>query len=95
MFALYCLGHHRRDKLCAECVLLRGYALARLEKCKFGENKPTCANCPVHCYRPEMREKIKEVMRYSGPRMIYRHPVLALRHVMDGRKKPPSSSKTV
>jgi hypothetical protein len=87
MLELYCRGRHRQSGLCPDCAALREYALARLEKCKFGEAKPTCANCPVHCYQPEMRAKIKQVMRYSGPRMLYRHPVLAFCHLLDGRKK--------
>lgn len=90
MTSLYCRGHHRQRGLCLECALLRNYALACLKKCKFQEDKPTCARCPVHCYKPEMRAKVKVVMRYSGPRMIYRHPVLALRHLVDGRIKRPS-----
>jgi hypothetical protein len=36
-----------------------------------------------------MRERIRNVMRYSGPRMVYRHPVLALFHMVDGRRKKP------
>lgn len=85
MIELYCKHHHHADtKLCSECQMLSEYAMARLDNCKFAENKPTCANCTVHCYKPQMREKIKEVMRYSGPRMIYRHPIAAIRHLIDG-----------
>ena len=61
--------------------------------CPFGEGKTTCARCPVHCYRKDMREKIRQVMRYSGPRMVYRHPVMAARHLMDGRRKEPLEKK--
>jgi hypothetical protein len=43
----------------------------------------------MHCYKPAMREKIKDVMRYSGPRMSYRHPLLALFHFFDGFRKAP------
>lgn len=49
------------------------------------ETKTFCSNCKVHCYRPEMREKIRVVMRYSGPRMLFCHPILALRHVAESR----------
>ena len=90
MIALYCRDHHRsEDTLCPECSELMGYAHARLDKCPFGEGKTTCARCPVHCYRPAMRERIRTVMRYAGPRMILRHPVLALRHLIDGWRKEP------
>jgi hypothetical protein len=34
-----------------------------------------------------MRAKVKEVMRYAGSRMIYRHPYLALRHILDGLRR--------
>ncbi|AET65917.1 Nitrous oxide-stimulated promoter [Desulfosporosinus orientis DSM 765] len=87
MLNLYCRGHHQTEgELCPQCQELLKYALARLDHCKFGENKTTCAKCPVHCYKPEMRQKIKEVMGYSGPKMIYTHPVAAIRHLFDGLK---------
>ena len=89
MIALYCRKHHFADGLCTQCKELLEYANERLEKCLFGEGKTTCAKCPVHCYRPEMRQRIRAVMRYSGPRMIYRHPIMAIRHLMDGRRKEP------
>ena len=90
MVRLYCRDHHgTRGEPCGECGELLEYALARLERCRFGDGKPTCANCPVHCYRPDMRERVREVMRYSGPRMLLRHPYLAIAHLRDGRRKPP------
>jgi hypothetical protein len=51
------------------------------------ESKTFCSNCKVHCYKPEMREKIREVMRFSGPRMIFHHPITAIRHVMESKKE--------
>ena len=57
------------------------YADSRLSKCRFGENKPTCRRCPVHCYRPEMRRQMQDVMRYAGPRMFFHHPIIAIRHI--------------
>ena len=71
MVEIYCRAHHGRDRdqLCEACQTLFEYAQARLGKCPFGPEKPVCANCPIHCYRPEMRDQIREVMRYSGPRM--------------------------
>jgi len=82
MIEVYCRGHHGRP-LCDHCTALLQYALCRLDRCPFGEAKPTCAKCPVHCYRPAMREQIRAVMRYAGPRMMYRHPWLAVRHWFD------------
>jgi len=85
MIEIYCKGKHQPEgTLCQDCRKFRDYANARLEMCPFQENKTTCARCHVHCYEPEMRENIKKVMRYSGPRMLLRHPVLALRHLFDG-----------
>ncbi len=93
MIDLYCRDQHAAgnalcpEGLCPECQELLDYARQRLDKCPFGEGKTTCANCRIHCYKPAMRQRIRVVMRYAGPRMLYRHPVLAVRHLMDGRKK--------
>jgi len=88
MINMYCNRYHAGENhLCGECRQLLDYALTRLEQCPFKDSKPTCANCTVHCYKQDMREKIRKVMRYSGPRMIYRHPVLAFHHLVDGRHK--------
>ena len=76
------------DGLCPDCAELLAYARLRLEKCRYGADKPTCANCETHCYRPAMREQVRVVMRYSGPRMLKLHPVLAVAHLVDGRKTP-------
>ena len=95
MVRFYCKKKHgtKEDKLCPECTEFLNYAMLRLDKCPFQERKSTCGKCTVHCYRPDMREKAREVMRYSGPRMLLYHPSLALHHVWDGRKKPPTLSK--
>jgi hypothetical protein len=95
MFAIYCRDRHATTAglLCGECEALRDYALQRLERCPFQENKPTCANCAVHCYKPEMRQKVRQVMRYAGPRMLLRHPILAVRHMLDGRRKAPALAR--
>ena len=89
MIACYCKKHHGKGCLCPECEELAGYALSRLKTCRFQEGKTVCSRCPVHCYRPEMREKIRKVMKFSGPRMIYLHPLMALSHLYDKRRKEP------
>jgi predicted amidophosphoribosyltransferase len=90
MIGIYCHGRHgTAPDLCPECQGLADYARQRLLRCPFQEKKPTCANCAVHCYKPAMRDKVRAVMRYAGPRMMYRHPLLALHHLIDGRKKAP------
>ena len=88
MIALYCKKRHgTKGGLCPECAALAAYARERSEKCPFMETKTFCSNCRVHCYRPEMREKIRAVMRFSGPRMMLCHPVPALRHVVEEQKE--------
>jgi len=90
MLACYCRGvHGRRGLLCGQCAALLDYATVRLARCRFGSGKPVCAKCPVHCYQPRMRDGIKQVMRYAGPRMILRHPVLTIRHFIDARRPAP------
>jgi len=93
MIRIFCReSHGTKGEICSDCAGLFAYAVKRLDKCPFGVKKPTCANCPVHCYRPDMREKIREVMRHAGPRMIWRHPVLAACHLIEGRRKAPALS---
>ena len=89
MIELYCKKNHQGISFCNECRELLEYALQRLDKCPFQEGKTTCAKCPVHCYKPDMREKVRKVMQFAGPRMFHRHPVLTLYHFLDGRRKEP------
>jgi hypothetical protein len=85
MLKMYCHDRHGKDEgLCKECARLHAYAFERLSRCPFQLHKPTCLNCTVHCYNPEMREQVREVMRYAGPRMLISHPVLAVLHLWDG-----------
>ncbi|MEC5321418.1 nitrous oxide-stimulated promoter family protein [Brenneria populi subsp. brevivirga] len=65
------------------------YATKRLERCYFGEAKPACKHCPIHCYQPVKRREIKAIMRWSGPRMLLHHPILAIRHLIDDRRPVP------
>ena len=60
------------------------YARTRLEFCQLGEKKTTCQRCPIHCYQPKYQKQMKKVMRYSGPRMLFKHPVLTIRHSYRG-----------
>ena len=90
MIRLACRARHgSRGELCDKCQELRDFADFRLDRCPFQEKKPTCANCLVHCYNPTMRERIREVMRFAGPRMLWRHPYLTVCHLLDGRQEPP------
>lgn len=88
MIALYCRrNHHTKGVLCPERAALNDYARARSEHCPFMETKTFCVNCRVHCYKPDMREKIRAVMRFSGPRIIFYHPVAAIRHVVETKRE--------
>jgi hypothetical protein len=89
MIALYCCRYHLADGLCMQCEEILEYAHERLDKCPFREGKTICTKCPVHCYRPEMRQKVRIIMRYSGPRMLYKYPVMAIQHFFDGWRKEP------
>ena len=92
MLRLYCKDHHQSlEKLCPDCQELLDYAMSRLTHCKFGESKPTCGKCTVHCYKPEMRKRIIQIMRYSGPKMLFAHPIIGLRHMLDGFKSSSGS----
>jgi hypothetical protein len=90
MIALYCKSNHspHSGQLCEDCLSLEAYAHQRIERCRYGAEKPTCAKCPVHCYNPDKREQIRQVMHFSGPRMIFHHPILAVLHLIDGRRSP-------
>ncbi|MGN1060402.1 MAG: nitrous oxide-stimulated promoter family protein [Candidatus Coproplasma sp.] len=84
MIKKYCHGKHgtKGKVVCAECEELLNYALFRLDKCPFKEDKKFCSFCKIHCYKPDMREKIKAVMKYSGPRMLFTHPFFTISHVV-------------
>ncbi len=88
MVVLYCKGVHHGVELCRDCRELLDYSMAKLDKCMFSESKPTCARCPVHCFEKAKRDRMRTVMRYSGPRMLTRHPILTILHAVDGRAKP-------
>ncbi|MDF7667488.1 nitrous oxide-stimulated promoter family protein [Orbaceae bacterium ESL0727] len=106
MIYLYCQKNHHKTRapktaaeeddqiatnaLCDECAELLDYAMRRLSLCRFGEQKTTCQRCPKHCYRTDYKVRIKQVMRFSGPRMILYHPVKALRHLYKNLIRTPS-----
>ncbi|MBK1720222.1 nitrous oxide-stimulated promoter family protein [Thiocystis violacea] len=90
MMAIYCSDHHgARSGLCDGCASLLDHAERRLDTCPFQEEKPVCKACEVHCYAPTRRERVREVMRYAGPRMLWPHPILSLGHILDKWRPVP------
>lgn len=82
MISLYCKKRHNtNDGLCSECADLLDYSYERIDKCPFIENKSFCSQCKIKCYKPEKSDKIRQVMRFSGPRMLFHHPILAVEHL--------------
>lgn len=83
MVRIYCRKHHGTNAgLCEECAALLNYAHRRLDRCPKGDRKSSCRKCDIHCYSNENRARIREVMRYVGPRMLFIHPMAALRHLV-------------
>ena len=82
MIRLYCQKCEGHAELCSSCRELLDYAHYRLDRCRYREDKPTCKKCPIHCYRPDMKEEIRKIMRWSGPRMIFYHPFAAIKHLL-------------
>ena len=90
MLRLYCRAHHAPEaELCPSCRRLCDYAERRLASCPFGDAKPVCNKCPVHCYSAQRREQIRVIMRWAGPRMLRYRPLMAIRHLLDGRRPTP------
>ncbi|MGI5922084.1 MAG: nitrous oxide-stimulated promoter family protein [Syntrophomonadaceae bacterium] len=102
MITYYCQKMHggKPDRLCHDCDRLLNYAIQRIDKCFYGDNKPVCSKCTVHCYKPAMREEIKKVMKYTGPRMMLISPLLSLRYMYrkifksNPKKSPPRQSRS-
>lgn len=82
MIRLYCRKNEGNEELCPNCQELLDYAFKRLDRCRYGSEKPTCKKCPIHCYRPDMKERIRGIMRWSGPRMLLYHPAAAILHLI-------------
>ncbi|MBE7128006.1 nitrous oxide-stimulated promoter family protein [Bacillus mycoides] len=93
MIDMYCKNEHKQDTICEKCQRLKDYAYFRLSKCPFQEKKPACQNCKIHCYKPDMKGLVKDVMKMSGPKMLLKHPYFAFMHAVDIMKKSPDLPK--
>ncbi|MEG1587182.1 MAG: nitrous oxide-stimulated promoter family protein [Bacteroidales bacterium] len=89
MVRIFCKWNMEGDGICSGCQDLLEYARERLDRCPFGEHKPSCRKCRIHCYKPSMRKRMQEVMRFAGPRMLLYHPVVAIKHIIQECKTPP------
>lgn len=96
MIRIYCKGHHNmQQSLCSSCLELMQYCEARLDRCPMMETKTFCSACKIHCYKPQMREQIKNVMRYAGPKMLTVHPILTIKHMLTTFKNQRLSKKSL
>lgn len=86
MIRLYCKGNHAHE-LCNDCNKLYDYACMRIDHCPFVDTKTFCSSCKVHCYKKDMQEKIKSVMRYAGSRMLFTNPILVTKHFVEQIKR--------
>ncbi|MFT6925720.1 MAG: hypothetical protein ACJAZP_001309 [Psychromonas sp.] len=98
MVTIYCQKHHGaavtisgQKTVCASCTEFLLYANEKLDRCPYGQHKPTCNKCPIHCYKKAQREQARIIMRYAGPRMLFKHPILAVKHMMAQRHPVPES----
>jgi hypothetical protein len=82
MVVLYCKKNHTVNSPCEECKKIIDYGFKKIEICPYGESKPFCSKCSIHCYEKNMQKKVKEIMRYSGPRIIFYHPIASLKHLI-------------
>ena len=102
MTHIYCRAHHKehhqehysgKKSLCPDCLEFTEFAEFRLVRCPYGQIKPTCKYCPVHCYKKDRKEQARIIMMYSGPRMLLKHPLLAIRHLLHDRRPVPELPK--
>lgn len=94
MVNIYCRAHHHnstRSVPCPECIEFLTYTNEKLDRCPYGQNKPTCNRCPIHCYKKNQRQQAKKIMRYAGPRMLFYHPILAIKHLLAEKRPVPAN----
>lgn len=61
--------HGKSGLLCSHCAELLKHGVAKRAACPL-DPKPTCKSCHIHCYSKEYRQKVREIMAFSGKRMI-------------------------
>ncbi|SKA56159.1 hypothetical protein CZ814_03711 [Photobacterium toruni] len=97
MIDLYCLKNHQINhknfQRCDSCEQFSVYVKQRLDRCPYGEQKPSCKQCPIHCYKPQQKIKSQTIMRYSGPKMLIKHPIMAIKHLIHDKRSIPVLNK--
>ena len=68
-------------QLCPECQKLLAHALVKRTTCPM-DPKPTCKHCTKHCYHPRYRQQTREVMKYSGRKLVMRGRIDYLIHLL-------------
>ena len=93
MVGIYCQAHHgsKKSSPCIQCAEFIKYANEKLDRCPYGQNKPTCKKCPIHCYKKDQRQQAKKIMGYAGPRMLIKHPILAIKHLLAEKRPVPTT----
>lgn len=91
MTKIYCHHFHQHNiNECQTCQEFIKYAQLKLDRCVYGQDKPACKACPIHCYKPQQKKLAQQIMRYAGPKMLFKHPLLAIKHLLKSRKKFPT-----
>ncbi|QOR35411.1 nitrous oxide-stimulated promoter family protein [Clostridium sp. 'deep sea'] len=81
MIQIYCAKHHHPpNDICSECLQLLEYCHLKLDSCPLKQAKPSCGRCTIKCYAKDMQEKIKAVMRFSGPRILFYEPIATIHY---------------
>ena len=82
MISIYCKAQHHTNDLCENCKTILEYSYKKIDNCPLGNKKVTCKKCKIHCYSKEQKEEVRKIMKYSGPRMIIYHPIIAIKHLL-------------
>ena len=77
-----------KRKVCPECAKLLGHAVTKRAICTM-EPKPACRLCTEHCYADHYRQRIREVMKFSGRHLILRGQLHLLFHFLE---RPPKDA---
>ncbi len=87
MHMIYCKHNNHKVRLdnnglCQSCQNLLNYSLLKTSKCKHKEKGRLCSSCKNHCFSHEKRSQIRQLMRFSGPRLFLSNPILSIRYLI-------------